>query len=135
VNVFFDVDCTILGYDLSLRPHTRDVFERLIADGHTIYIWSGVGLRTDDIQQAGLEALVSGIYVKPLSEFVAALERHSIPVQPDFVIDDYPLIVEHYGGFHVKRYEWANEPDDELLAIPDLVAAMARGRAEAEPQS
>jgi hypothetical protein len=132
MNVFFDVDCTILGYDRSLRPHTHAVFERLIADGHTLYIWSGVGLRNADVEEAGLESLVAGIYVKPVSEFAVGLTRHSIPVKPDFVIDDHPAIVQYYGGLHVKRYEWADEPDEELLAIPALVAAMARRREQSE---
>lgn len=135
MNVFFDVDGTILGEDGSLRPHTRAVFERLIADGHTLYIWSGVGLRTDEVEAAGLQSLVTGIYVKPLFEFVAGLERHGIPVKPDFVIDDYPTIVEHYGGLRIKRYEWADDLDVELLAIPDLVAAMELQRTQSDPAS
>ena len=30
MNIFFDVDYTILGLDYSLRPRTREVFERLL---------------------------------------------------------------------------------------------------------
>ena len=42
----FGVDATIVGsYDGKLRPMVREVFEQLRADGHQIYIWSGVGLR------------------------------------------------------------------------------------------
>lgn len=131
MNVFFDVDATILAEDGTLRPHTREVFEQLIAEGHTVYIWSGVGLRTAEVQRFGLEPLVSGIYVKPLFEFIAGLVKHGIPVTPDFVIDDYPTIVEHYGGHRIKAYEVADEFDTELLAVPGLVAAMAQARLDA----
>ena len=134
VNVFFDVDGTILGDEDALRPHTRAVFEQLIASGHTIYIWSGIGLRRREVHEAGLHPLVSGIYVKPIYEFVASLRRYGIPVKPDFVVDDYPMIVEHFGGLHIKRYDVADDSDEELLAVPALVAALASARAEAEAE-
>jgi haloacid dehalogenase-like hydrolase len=131
LNVFFDVDATILAEDGTLRPHTHEVFEQLISDGHVVYIWSGVGLRTAEVHAFGLESLVTGIYVKPLFEFVAGLVKNGIPVKPDFVIDDYPTIVDHYGGLRIKAYEIADEFDTELLAVPELVAAMARTRSAA----
>jgi hypothetical protein len=121
VNVFFDVDYTILGFDGSLRPHTEQVFERLIALGHDVYIWSGVGVRWNEVRRAGLEPFVRGVYQKPLSDFDAGLARYEVPVVPDFVIDDYPGIVEHFGGLCIKPYVSRRWPDDELLAIPDLV--------------
>jgi len=131
LNIFFDVDGTILGEDGTLRPYTRHVFEHLIGAGHRIYIWSGIGIRTADIHGVGLHDLVSGIYVKPLFEFVATLKRYQIPVVPDFVIDDHPRIVEHFGGMLVKRYELADDSDTELLAVPGLVARLARAQAAA----
>jgi FMN phosphatase YigB (HAD superfamily) len=36
VNVFFDVDDTLIAYDGSLRPLVRETFERIILDGHLI---------------------------------------------------------------------------------------------------
>ncbi|HEY3059716.1 MAG TPA: HAD hydrolase family protein [Chloroflexota bacterium] len=42
MNIFFDVDETILGYDGSLRPLVRETFKVLVDEGHRIYIWSGV---------------------------------------------------------------------------------------------
>jgi hypothetical protein len=135
VNVFFDVDDTILAFDGSLRPNTHQVFEQLIADGHAVYIWSGVGVRTRDVERFGLEALVSGVYQKPLSDFAAGLERFGVPVVPDFVIDDYPGIVEHFGGLWIKPYVSSRHPDDELLAIPDLVEALALARSSGDGQA
>ena len=125
MNVFFDVDYTILGFDVSLRPNTHQVFEQLIANGHAVYIWSGVGVRSSEVRQAGLEHLVSGVYQKPLSDFDRGLERFGVPVVPHFVIDDYPGIVEHFGGLCIKPYVSVRWPDDELLAIPSMVEGFA----------
>ena len=51
MNIFFDVDYTILGLDDSLRPGTKETFRKLIDDGHSIYIWSGVGLRWEVVRK------------------------------------------------------------------------------------
>ena len=90
LKIFFDVDYTLLAVDGSLRPGARQTFERLIQDGHQIYIWSGVGLRTADVHRHDLQSLVSGIYKKPIYDFVNGLEMLKVPHWPDFVIDDYP---------------------------------------------
>ena len=37
MNIFFDVDETILGYDGSLRLLVSDVFQRLTEDGQRVY--------------------------------------------------------------------------------------------------
>ena len=42
MNIYFDVDYTLIAMDGSLRPGTTEVFESLLEDGHFIYIWSGV---------------------------------------------------------------------------------------------
>ena len=128
MNIFFDVDDTILSFDGALRPNTHVVFERLIADGHTVYVWSGVGIRKTFVDREGLGHLVSGIYQKPLSDFSAGLERFGIPVFPDFVIDDYPEIVAHFGGLCIRPYQRGSQPDNELLAIPALVEALWQSR-------
>ena len=43
MKIFFDVDYTILGLDDTLRPNTKETFQRLLDDGHEIHIWSGMG--------------------------------------------------------------------------------------------
>jgi hypothetical protein len=131
VNIFFDVDETLLAYDGSLRPGTRSVFERLVSDGHHVYIWSGMGIRTSEVHRAGLGDLVSGIYQKPLIEFNAALARLGIPVVPDFVIDDYPEIVRFFGGLCIRPYHGGAQFDNELSDLPDLV----RGLEPAAPRA
>jgi FMN phosphatase YigB (HAD superfamily) len=128
VNIFFDVDDTLLSFDGALRPNTHQVLEQLIADGHTVYIWSGVGIRKAFVEREGLGHLVAGIYQKPLADFADGLETFGIPVLPDFVVDDYPEIVEHFGGLHIKPYMRGMQTDTELLAIPALVEAMAEAR-------
>jgi hypothetical protein len=125
VNVFFDVDYTILGEDGSLRPHTVEVFTELRDLGHTTYIWSGIGDRTSDVKRIGLDAFVQGVHLKPVSDFEAGLRRLGIPVMPDFVVDDHPDIVAYFGGRCVKPYGGRRRPDDELLVIPGLVSEWA----------
>jgi hypothetical protein len=118
MNVFFDVDYTILGQDGSLRPGTLEVFEQLVGQGHDVYVWSGVGVRWDEVRRAGLEPFVKGVYRKPLSEFDEGLVRFGVPVIPDFVIDDYPRIVQHFGGLCIKEYLGRFAPDDEMYTVP-----------------
>jgi hydroxymethylpyrimidine pyrophosphatase-like HAD family hydrolase len=43
LNVFFDVDYTLVMGDGSLRPRSRETFEQIIGMGHSIYVWSGWG--------------------------------------------------------------------------------------------
>ena len=74
MNVYFDCDYTILAMDGSLRPGTREVFSKLIDDGHQFFIWSGVGLRSDDMNRLDLMDLVSGIFVKPITDVEIVLE-------------------------------------------------------------
>jgi hypothetical protein len=105
VHVFFDVDYTILGgFDRSLRPRTHEVFLKLRADGHHVYVWSGEGERWSVVRRHNLTELVSGVYGKPLRDYVARLPEFHIPVVPDFVVDDYPEIVHCFGGIRIPEY-------------------------------
>ena len=118
MNVFFDMDYTILGMDGSLRPGTMEVFEQLVARGHDVYVWSGMGgVRWDEVRRNGLERFVKGVYRKPLSNFRAGLESCGVPVTPDFVIDDYPEIVAFFGGVCIKEYQTRHQEDEEMYAV------------------
>lgn len=123
MNIFVDVDSTILGIDGTLRPWTRQVFTELRDGGHELFIWSGRGVRTSDIQAVGLTSLVSGIYEKPVVDFSAQLGPLGVPVVPDMVIDDAGGIVAHFGGLCVMPYAtWHQDShDDELLIVPPVV--------------
>ena len=58
LNVFFDVDNTLIMWNGKLRNHTRHVFEELRSAGHTIYIWSGVGIRRWEMRRHDLDEFV-----------------------------------------------------------------------------
>ena len=122
MNVFFDVDYTILGMDGSLRPGTEELFGQLDDDGHHVYVWSGFGDRTHEIRRAGLERF-RGAFRKPLSDFGRGLCRCGVPVVPDFVVDDHPGIVQYFGGFCIRPYRGRHDADGELRRIPALLAA------------
>lgn len=121
LNIFFDVDYTLLAVDGSLRPRTREIFEKLVADGHRLFIWSGIGNRTSDIRRHGLHDLVASVFVKPLEDFEAGLRAFGVTVRPDFVVDDYPSIVNAFGGAVVRPYYFPSPEDDEMQRVYQIV--------------
>ena len=64
MKIFFDVDYTILGLDDTLRPGTKETFQKLLDDQHEIFIWSGMGERWEVIEKHDLRPYVSGVYEK-----------------------------------------------------------------------
>ena len=54
MQLFFDVDYTLIAYNGSLRPLVHKVFGDLKSDGHDIYIWSGMGLRNKEVEELSL---------------------------------------------------------------------------------
>ena len=133
LKIFFDVDYTLLAVDGSLRPGTRHTFERLVDDGHEVFVWSGVGVRTSDIERHELQDLVSGVYKKPIYDFINGLELLRVPHWPDFVIDDYPEIVDTFGGVLARPYFFSSATDNEMdhiyAVINDFVATGGSTRA------
>lgn len=89
MHIFFDVDYTILSLDLRLRKGTRRLFERLVSDGHHVYLWSGAGQRWDVAHRFALDPYLSGVFLEPLSHYDEELVRLKVPIVPDFVVDDY----------------------------------------------
>jgi hypothetical protein len=128
MNIFFDVDYTLISYEGVLRPHVRDVFQALIQDGHSIYIWSGVGLRHTVVRTHGLEEYVSGVYIKPLGDHHAMLSRLGVPVVPDFVVDDHREVVDAFGGMHIRPYSYPSQTDQEMLRVLSLIRMAAEER-------
>jgi hypothetical protein len=125
MNIFFDVDETILAYDGTLRPHVAETFEKLSAAGHRLYVWSGA--RTAEtvaevVKQYGLEAYVTETFRKPLINPKQTWLQTGIEVQPDFVIDDYPGIVEAFGGVLIKPFP-LGVPDDDILRVYNAILA------------
>lgn len=129
MNVFFDVDDTIIcSLDGSLRPMVKEIFERICADGHKIYIWSGVGIRWGDVERHGLRQYVEDCCVKPLDDHRQTLALQNLLVEPDFVVDDHQAIVDVFGGYRVKPYSGYDPFDRELLAAYQQLAEVARAR-------
>ena len=126
MNIFFDVDYTILAADGNLRPGTIDLFERLVREGHNVFIWSGVGIRSADVTRHRMENLVAGVYQKPLEDFENGLARFGIPVRPDFVVDDYPEIVDAFGGVVVRPYFFSSPEDVEMERVYEAIADRER---------
>ncbi len=120
MNIFFDVDETILGYDGSLRPLVKETFQALVEDGHRIFVWSGVRtadeVRGEVVQRHELDPFVSGCYQKPRFDYRAQWARTGIAVEPEFCVDDYPDVVEAFGGMLIKPYSRAM-PDTELELV------------------
>ncbi|GBD11149.1 hypothetical protein HRbin23_00801 [bacterium HR23] len=129
LHIFFDMDYTILGMDGSLRPGVQEVFQRLRQDGHTIHIWSGMGVRWGEVRSNGLANLVAGVYEKPLQDYRLAVqrmvERGEIPRFPDLVVDDYPEIVSALGGIVVRPYFWPNPNDREMERVYQIICDLS----------
>ena len=122
MNIFFDVDYTILGVDNSLRPGTGETFTKLVEDGHRVYVWSGSGLRWPVVRDNKLEEYVSGVYNKPTFQYQERLEELGVDVLPEFVIDDYPEIVTVFGGVWVPPHFYkGNLEDDQMERIYRIV--------------
>ena len=126
MNIFFDVDYTILGMDDSLRPGTRETFQRLIDDGHQIYIWSGLGPRWGVVKKHKLEKFTSGVFEKPTHHFLERLSELGVPLIPDFVVDDYPEVVSAFGGAWVPPYFFKRSGDEEMDRIYRIVTDYAK---------
>ncbi len=123
LNVFFDVDNTLIMWNGKLRNHTRDVFVQLRDAGHTIYIWSGVGIRRWDMRRHELDEFVQDYFIKPLDDHHARLGPLGVTVKPDFVIDDHKTVVDAFGGYHIS--DVAKPDDRELLDVLAAIEAMS----------
>jgi hypothetical protein len=130
VNIFFDVDETILGYDDSLRPHVHEVFRQLGVDGHRVYVWSGARTAAgvaEVVARHGLGDFVTDCFHKPIVDPHAAWVATGFDVHPDFVIDDYPGIVEAFGGMLIRSYPLDAPSDTEMRRVYDVITAAANG--------
>ncbi len=120
LNVFFDVDHTlVMPPNNTARRHIHDVFRQLTEMGHSIYVWSGLGIREWDMRRNGVDQFVSGYYTKPLFDYRARLVECGIMVVPDFVIDDHPAVVADFDGYQIS--DIGSGDDDELLEVLRLI--------------
>jgi hypothetical protein len=124
MHIFFDVDHTIIDSHDGLRPGVRELFVRLRDEGHTVSLWSGLGERWEIVAKHGLAGLVASCYMKPLLQYDLLLQAYGVPVRPDFVVDDHPHLVHHFGGCTVRRYLRPDPADTEMLRVYNEIAAM-----------
>ena len=112
--------------DGSLRPGSEEVFGKLVQGGDHIYIWSGVGLRTLDMERLRLTKYISGIFVKPLKDFKQELHHLGIEPWPDFVVDDHRDIVETFGGIHIEPYYFRSDEDGQMENLYQAILEYSR---------
>ncbi len=113
MNLFFDMDNTLIGDRGQLRPLVSETLYQLHTDGHTLYVWSGVGIRWKEVHTHGLARIVRDCYNKPLDEPAQQATTYA----PDLVIDDVPAIVEEFGGIVVRPYYLENPRDREMERV------------------
>ncbi len=133
MNIFFDVDQTILGMDNSLRPGVLETMTTLNESGHRVYVWSGMGIRRETVRRHGLEELVSGLYQKPLYDYQERLEELQVPFAPDFVVDDDPQLVSAFGGFWVRPYYKQGDDDGAMSRVLASIEAFAESGQSSDP--
>lgn len=132
MNIFFDMDRTLLGLDETLRPGAADVLGELHRDGHTVYVWSGnrssrAELR-DEIRRHGLDRVVADCFLKPLYNYAQATRDAGLPVIPDLVVDDFPEVPRALGGIWVPPYRFLlhSEDDDAMRRVYTIVMDYVR---------
>ena len=129
MNIFFDCDYTIIDMSGGLRPGVRELFQRLKDDGHTLYVWSGMGIRWHEVRKHGLEPYVTDCFHKPLYDYQRRMKGMGVTLAPDLVIDDYPDIVSALGGIRVKPYVYERKSDTEMERVYHIISALsANGR-------
>ena len=133
MNIFFDVDYTLITWDVKLRPGVHEVFERLRADGHTIYLWSGVGPRWEIVKRFELSEHVTDCFWKPLYNHHARMEELGVTVMPDFVIDDHAEIIEAFVGTRIAEPRMPLDQDQEMWRVYDTIAAFVAKGSSVDP--
>ncbi len=110
------MDYTLLGVDGSLRPLAREILQRLVDDGHQLYIWSGNGIRWRDIRKHDLQSLVIDSIEKPVSYYVNAAAIMN--VKPDL------LVVSVVESTHLQAVALLEAVKD--AEIPSIVGGVLR---------
>ena len=125
LNIFIDVDYTLIAANGSLRPNARELFLRLQDAGHSPWVWSGMGIRKDEMVRHGLDGCVAGYLVKPLDDYQKTLRRLEPEMWPDLIVDDHSEIVEAFGGITVRPYFFTDADDRELRRAADALLQFA----------
>src|SRR4051794_3103345 len=96
LNIFFDIDLTLVTSFQELRPYTREVFAALRSDGHTLYVWSAGGKQYAEhvVARHDLGDLIEACFGK----------KDELPVAVQFAVDDLKEFVEPFGGYVVRPF-------------------------------
>jgi hypothetical protein len=127
VNIYFDVDYTLIDGDGDLRPGVREAFELLAGDGHLLFLWSGLGPRWDTVERHDLGRWVQDCFDKPLYRHREMLQPLGISAAPDYVVDDHPHLPHVFGGCVVMPYRDPDPADQEMKRVVREVG-LFRGR-------
>lgn len=128
MNVFFDVDDTLITWDVRMRPGVEDVFQHIRQDGHLVYLWSGYGPRWPFVDRFGLRGQIEDCFWKPLHNHHARLEELGVPFVPDYVVDDHPEIVRAFGGTLVAPAQAPFDGDREMWRVYEEFRAFVDAR-------
>lgn len=128
MNIFFDVDDTLITWDVKLRPDVMEVFAALRNDGHDLYLWSGYGPRWEVVRRFQMQEHIINCFWKPLYDFHERLPELGVPFIPDVVIDDHPEIVKAFGGIKVVPAGTPFFEDREMWRVYEEIQARALAR-------
>jgi hypothetical protein len=124
MRIFFDVDDTLITWDVRLRPDVHDVFARLRHDGHDLYLWSGYGPRWEVVRRFDLTEHILDCFWKPLHDHHRRLAELGVPFTPDYAVDDHEQIIHAFGGSVIKPASGPFFEDDrEMWRIYDEICA------------
>jgi len=127
MNIFFDVDSTLITWDVRLRPGVHENFQQLRDDGHVIYLWSGMGPRWEVVRRFDLHEHVTDCFTKPLYDHHARMDELGVTIRPDYVIDDHREIIDAFPGYHIPEPRYPLDSDREMWNVyEDIVAFVAR---------
>lgn len=127
MNIFFDVDYTLITWDVKLRPGVHEVFSRLRDDGHTLYLWSGMGPRWEVVKRFELHEHVTDCFSKPLYDHHQRMAELGITVFPDYVIDDHAEIVNAFRGTVIEPPKMPLDRDREMWRVYDEIRSFVAG--------
>ncbi|HEX6029781.1 MAG TPA: hypothetical protein VFY90_00030 [Tepidiformaceae bacterium] len=136
MRIFFDVDDTLITWDVRLRPDVHDVFARLRQEGHDLYLWSGYGPRWEVVRRFELHDHVIDCFWKPLHDHHNRLIELGVPFAPDYAVDDHEQIIHAFGGSVIKPASGPFFDDDrEMWRVYEEISAFALGLGENGPQA
>ncbi len=125
MNIFFDVDDTLITWDVKLRPHVSEVFQQLRDDGHTLYLWSGYGPRWEVVKRFELAHHIVDCFWKPLYDHHRRLVELGVPFVPDYVIDDHKDIINVFTGSLINPASSTFFEDREMWRVYEEITAHA----------